>query len=79
MIVSASRRTDLPAYYPDWLMGRIAAGYCLVRNPYNAKSLRRVSLEPRTSTCSSSGHATHAPSCPGCASWTSGGSATIFK
>jgi hypothetical protein len=46
MIVSASRRTDLPAYYPDWLMGRIAAGYCLVRNPYNAKSLRRVSLEP---------------------------------
>jgi hypothetical protein len=27
-------------------MGRIEAGYCLVRNPFNAKSLRRVSLDP---------------------------------
>jgi hypothetical protein len=46
MIVSASRRTDIPAYYASWLMGRIDAGYCLVRNPFNAKSLRRVSLDP---------------------------------
>ena len=46
MIVSASRRTDIPAFYPDWLMGRIEAGYCLVRNPFNARSLRRVSLDP---------------------------------
>jgi hypothetical protein len=46
MIVSASRRTDIPAYYPDWLMGRIEAGYCLVRNPFDARSLRRVSLDP---------------------------------
>jgi hypothetical protein len=46
MIVSASRRTDIPAFYADWLMGRIEAGYCLVRNPFDARSLRRVSLEP---------------------------------
>jgi len=46
MIVSASRRTDLAAFYPDWLLGRIAAGYCLVRNPYDARSLRRVDLGP---------------------------------
>jgi Domain of unknown function (DUF1848) len=46
MIVSASRRTDIPAYYTPWLMGRISAGYCLVRNPYNAKAIRRVSLDP---------------------------------
>jgi hypothetical protein len=46
MIVSASRRTDIPAYYAPWLMGRLEAGYCLVRNPFNAKSLRRVSLDP---------------------------------
>jgi len=46
MIVSASRRTDIPAYYTPWLMGRIEAGYCLVRNPFNAKSFRRVSLDP---------------------------------
>jgi len=46
MIVSASRRTDIPAFYATWLMDRIEAGYCLVRNPFNAKSLRRVSLDP---------------------------------
>jgi hypothetical protein len=46
MIVSASRRTDIPAYYSAWLMGRVEAGYCLVRNPFNARSIRRVSLDP---------------------------------
>ena len=46
MIVSASRRTDIPAYYSDWLMGRIEAGYCLVASPYDARRLTRVSLKP---------------------------------
>jgi hypothetical protein len=44
MIISASRRCDLPAYYADWLLGRIKAGYCLVRNPFDSGSHRRVSL-----------------------------------
>lgn len=44
MIVSASRRCDIPAYAMDWFMNRVAAGYCLVRNPFNAGILRRVSL-----------------------------------
>lgn len=51
MIVSASRRTDIPARYLDWLMGRMAAGYCLVRSPYDASSLRRVSLDPAEVEC----------------------------
>jgi hypothetical protein len=46
MVISASRRSDLPAYYADWLMGRIQAGYCLVRNPFDARRTRRVSLLP---------------------------------
>lgn len=46
MIVSASGRCDIPALYPDWLVSRIQAGYCLVRNPRNPKQIRRVSLEP---------------------------------
>jgi hypothetical protein len=46
MIVSASRRTDVPAFYADWLMGRIEAGYCLARNPFDARKSRRVSLDP---------------------------------
>ena len=34
MIVSASYRTDIPAFYADWFMRRLRAGYCRVANPY---------------------------------------------
>lgn len=34
MIVSASYRTDIPAFYGDWFQRRLAAGYCQVVNPY---------------------------------------------
>ncbi|MCL2638326.1 MAG: DUF1848 domain-containing protein [Oscillospiraceae bacterium] len=46
MIISASRRTDIPAFYADWLVNRINAGYCLVKNPFNPEQIRRVSLLP---------------------------------
>ena len=46
MIVSASRRCDLPAFAMDWLMARIETGHCLVRNPFDAGKLRRVPLDP---------------------------------
>ena len=32
MIVSASRRTDLPAFYPAWLAARFRAGEVLRRS-----------------------------------------------
>lgn len=51
MIVSASRRCDIPAHYLRWLMARIEAGYCLVRNPFDARSSRRVSLRPEDMDC----------------------------
>ena len=44
MILSASRRTDIPAYYGDWLMNRLRAGFALVPNPLNPKSVARVVL-----------------------------------
>lgn len=47
MIISASRRSDIPAYYAEWLMGRLDAGYCLVRNPYDARRGARVNLSPQ--------------------------------
>ncbi|MCU0589206.1 MAG: DUF1848 domain-containing protein [Syntrophobacteraceae bacterium] len=47
MIISASRRTDIPAFYSQWFMNRIRAGYCLVVNPFNAGQVTRVSLDPR--------------------------------
>jgi len=46
MIISASRRTDIPAFYAEWFMNRIREEYLLVRNPFNAKQVRRVSLSP---------------------------------
>lgn len=46
MIISASRRTDLPAAHADWLIRRFEEGFALVRNPMNPKQVRRVSLVP---------------------------------
>jgi hypothetical protein len=37
MIVSASYRTDIPAFYAPWFIRRLAAGECRVRNPYGGK------------------------------------------
>ncbi|MDB5406032.1 MAG: repair photolyase [Rhodospirillales bacterium] len=47
MIVSASYRTDIPAFYAPWFMNRLAAGSCRVRNPYGGVDYR-VSLAPGT-------------------------------
>jgi len=37
MIVSASYRTDIPAFYGRWFLARLAAGWCAVPSPYGAK------------------------------------------
>lgn len=37
MIVSASRATDIPAFFSPWFFDRLDKGYCLWRNPYNGK------------------------------------------
>jgi hypothetical protein len=34
VIVSASYRTDIPAFYAGWFLKRLRAGYCRVANPY---------------------------------------------
>jgi hypothetical protein len=46
MLISASRRTDIPALYAAWFMHRIRAGYCTVPNPFNRKQITTVSLKP---------------------------------
>ena len=46
MIISASRRTDIPSYYSDWFLGRLEAGFVCTRNPMNPKQVSRVSLDP---------------------------------
>ena len=46
MIISASRRTDIPAFYAKWFMNRLREGYCTVPNPFNPKQVSRISLKP---------------------------------
>ena len=46
MIVSVSRRTDIPAHYSEWFVSRVRDGFALVPNPRNTKQVRRVSLLP---------------------------------
>lgn len=46
MIVSVSRRTDIPAFYTEWFMQRVREGYCTVANPFNRNQISRVSLRP---------------------------------
>lgn len=51
MIVSASRRTDIPAFYADWFCNRIRERYVLVRNPMQYRQVSRVSLAPEVVDC----------------------------
>ena len=39
MIVSVSRRTDIPAFYPDWFFRRLEEKYVYVRNPMNPRQV----------------------------------------
>lgn len=45
MIVSASYRTDIPAFHAAWFNQRLDAGFCAVKNPYSGKAIR-VPLDP---------------------------------
>jgi DNA repair photolyase len=44
IIISASRSTDIPAFYSDWFFHRLNKGYCAWKNPFNRK-LSYVSFE----------------------------------
>lgn len=46
-IISASRRTDIPAFYAEWFIRRLRQGYCTVPNPYNRNQVSVVSLRPK--------------------------------
>ncbi|RKL61957.1 DUF1848 domain-containing protein [Thermoanaerobacteraceae bacterium SP2] len=46
MIISASRRTDIPAFYAQWFMERIREGFFYRVNPFNPKQVKRISLLP---------------------------------
>lgn len=46
MILSVSRRTDIPAFYSDWFFERLRGGFVLVPNPINPTKVAKIKLEP---------------------------------
>ncbi|MCL2810739.1 MAG: DUF1848 domain-containing protein [Clostridia bacterium] len=46
MIISVSRRTDIPAFYGEWFTTRLREGFALAVNPMNPRQVRRVPLLP---------------------------------
>lgn len=46
MIINTGMRTDIPAFFSEWLINRIDAGFVLVRNPYKEKEIIRYKLDP---------------------------------
>jgi len=51
MIISASRRTDIPSYYSEWMVNRLREGYAEVRNPMNWNQVSKVDLSPENVDC----------------------------
>lgn len=51
MILSVSRRTDIPNYYADWFYNRIKEGFLYVRNPFNPHQISRIPLSPDVVDC----------------------------
>ncbi len=45
MILNISGRTDIVAFYSEWLINRLNAGFIDVRNPFNKKMVSRIMLE----------------------------------
>ncbi|MEA5061945.1 MAG: DUF1848 family protein, partial [Petrimonas sp.] len=39
IIISASRSTDIPAFYAKWFVDRLKAGYCIWYNPFNRQPM----------------------------------------
>lgn len=51
MIISASRRTDIPAFYGRWLINRLREGFVYVRNPFNHRQVSKIILSPDVVDC----------------------------
>lgn len=51
MILSVSRRTDIPAFYSEWFFGRISEGYVCVRNPMNARQISKINISKNVVDC----------------------------
>lgn len=51
MVLSVSRRTDIPNYYAEWFINRIREGFLYVKNPMNDHQISRIDLSPELVDC----------------------------
>lgn len=51
MILSVSRRTDIPAFYSEWFINRLKEKCVWVRNPMNYHSISEIDLSPNVVDC----------------------------
>lgn len=51
VILSVSRRTDIPACYAPWFMNRLREGCVMVRNPMNPRQVSRIALTSDVVDC----------------------------
>lgn len=51
MILSVSRRTDIPNYYSEWFFNRVKEGFLYVRNPMNIHQVSKINISPDVVDC----------------------------
>ena len=51
MILSVSRRTDIPSFYGEWFLNRLQEGFVCVRNPFNYHQVSKIILDPSNVDC----------------------------
>jgi len=51
MIISASRRTDIPAFYSEWFINRLKEGFVYIKNPRNPNRIASVELSTDVVDC----------------------------
>lgn len=51
MILSVSRRTDIPNYFSDWFLNKVSNGYLYVRNPMNNHQVSKIEINREVIDC----------------------------
>lgn len=51
MILSVSRRTDIPSYYAEWFFNRVKEKFLYVRNPMNFHQISEIKISPDVVDC----------------------------
>lgn len=51
MILSVSRKTDIPAFHFDWFLQRVKEGYVINRNPMFPQQLYKTPIHPLSCDC----------------------------